>query len=33
MISSSYDDLEKVRKKELQSWVENKRYIQVPDQG
>ena len=29
MISSSDDDLEGTRKKELQSWVENKVYIQV----
>lgn len=35
MISSSNDDLEleEARKKELQSWVENKVYTQVPDQG
>ena len=37
MISSSNDDQElenaKKKKKELQSWVENKVYIQVPDQG
>ena len=35
MISSSNDnlELENAKKKELQSWVENKMYIQVPDQG
>ena len=33
MISSSNDDLKEARKETLQSWVENKVYIQVPGQG
>lgn len=33
MISSSNHDLEMARENELQSWVENKVYTQVPDQG
>ena len=30
MITSSNDELQKERKKELQSWIENEVYIQVP---
>ena len=33
MISFSNYDLEEARKEELQSWIENKEYIQVLDYG
>ena len=33
MISSSNDDIDQAKKKELHSWIENQVYTQVPDQG